>query len=99
MDLGRRIHYLYYLCSKNKDTDQLLVYHQADVTAQLICAFVFAYAKSRFSHNKAHVWGHLLKINIISKQFINILNVNIINTLIFFKCEKLLQSKWVQKDI
>ena len=23
------------------------------VTAQLICVFVFAYAKSRFSHNKA----------------------------------------------
>ena len=25
------------------------------VTAQLICAFVFAYAKSRFSQNEAHV--------------------------------------------
>ena len=24
------------------------------VTAQLICVFVFAYAKSRFSHNEAH---------------------------------------------
>ena len=24
------------------------------VTAQLICVFVFAYAKSRFYHNKAH---------------------------------------------
>ena len=24
------------------------------VTAKLICIFVFAYAKSRFSHNKAH---------------------------------------------
>ena len=24
------------------------------VTAKLICVFVFAYAKSRFSHNKAH---------------------------------------------
>ena len=24
------------------------------VTAQLICGFVFRYAKSRFSHNKAH---------------------------------------------
>ena len=25
------------------------------VTAQLICAFVFAYAKSRFSHDAAHL--------------------------------------------
>ena len=25
------------------------------VTVQLICVFVFAYAKSRFSHNKAHM--------------------------------------------
>ena len=25
------------------------------VTAKLICVFVFAYAKSRFSHNEAHV--------------------------------------------
>ena len=24
------------------------------VTAKLICVFVFAYAKNRFSHNKAH---------------------------------------------
>ena len=24
-------------------------------TVQLICVFVFAYAKSRFSHNKAHM--------------------------------------------
>ena len=34
------------------------------VTVQLICVFVFAYAKSRFSHNKAHMktvyirWDH-----------------------------------------
>ena len=25
------------------------------VTAQLICVFVFAYTKSRFSHNEAHI--------------------------------------------
>ena len=25
------------------------------VNAQLICVFVFAYAKSRFSHNAAHL--------------------------------------------
>ena len=34
---------LYYLCSKTKGADQL------------ICVFVFAYAKSRFSHNAAHL--------------------------------------------
>ena len=33
------------LCSKNKGT----------VTAQLICVFVFAYVKSRFSHDTAHI--------------------------------------------
>ena len=27
------------------------------VTAQLICVFVFAYAKSRFSHNEAHIFS------------------------------------------
>ena len=26
------------------------------VTAKLICVFVFAYAKSRFSHDVAHIW-------------------------------------------
>ena len=34
----------YYLCSGNKGTDQLLGYRTA------ICAFVFAYSKSRFSN-------------------------------------------------
>ena len=33
---------LYYVCSENKVAD-----------AQLICAFVFAYAKGRFSHDTA----------------------------------------------
>ena len=34
---------MYYICSENKDA----------VTAQLICAFVFAYANT-FSHDTAH---------------------------------------------
>ena len=34
---------LYYLCSENKGADQL------------ICGFVFAYAKSQFSHDVAHM--------------------------------------------
>ena len=28
------------------------------VTAKLICVFVFAYAKSWFSHNEAHLYWH-----------------------------------------
>ena len=31
------------------------------VTAKLICVFVFAYAKSRFSHGEAHMLWCLLK--------------------------------------
>ena len=30
------------------------------VTAKLICVFVFAYAKSRFSHDEAHISGIFL---------------------------------------
>ena len=40
---------LYYLCGENKGAGQLLV------TAKLICGFVFAYARSWFSHNEAHI--------------------------------------------
>ena len=40
---------LYFLCGENKGADQLAV------TAQLICVFVFAYAKSLFSHKEAHI--------------------------------------------
>ena len=40
---------LYYLCSENK----VLISYA--VTAQLICAFVVVYAKSRFSHNAAPI--------------------------------------------
>ena len=38
------------------------------VTAKLICVFVFAYAKSRFSHNEAHILfvSRLLVILVIS---------------------------------
>ena len=44
---------LHYLCSENKGADQLCGY------------FVFAYAKSRFSHDAAHIkslpeFGHSL---------------------------------------
>ena len=43
---------LYLLCSENKDADQLRSYCTA--AKLLICVFVFAYAKSRFSHEVAH---------------------------------------------
>ena len=33
------------------------------VTAQLICAIVFAYAKSRFSHDMAHLTMGLVPLN------------------------------------
>ena len=43
---------LYYPCSKNKGADQLNKgADQLCGPAKLICVFVFAYAKSRFSHN------------------------------------------------
>ena len=29
------------------------------VTAKLICVFVFAYAKSRFSHDEAHIQSYI----------------------------------------
>ena len=41
---------MHYLCNKNKGADQLAV------TVQLICAFVFAYAKkNQFSHDPAQI--------------------------------------------
>ena len=41
----------FYLCIKNKGADQLPSY----LTTQLICAFVLAYARSRFSYDVAHL--------------------------------------------
>ena len=48
------------LCSEKKGTD-----HSA--TTQLICAFVFAYAESRYSHDAAHK-SELPKVNIPFKH-------------------------------
>ena len=42
---------LYYLYSKNKGAEQL--HDHCAVTVQLICTYVFAYAKSRFSQEAA----------------------------------------------
>ena len=41
---------MYYLCSEK--TKALI---SLAVTAKLICVYVFAYAKSRFSHDAAHI--------------------------------------------
>ena len=46
---------LYYLCNENKGADQLRGY------AKLVCVFVFAYAKNRFSHHEAHMGGGNIK--------------------------------------
>ena len=40
---------LYYLCSENKGADQLCSYRTADLH------LFFAYAKSQFSHDMAHI--------------------------------------------
>ena len=46
----KKVEGLHYPCSENEGADQLRDYREA----KLICVFVFAYAKSRFSHNEAH---------------------------------------------
>ena len=51
---------LYYPCSENKGADQLRGDREAGlrlcVTAELVCVFVFAYAKNRFSHDAAPLY-------------------------------------------
>ena len=37
------------------------------VTTKLICAFVFAYAKSRFSHDEAHI-THVFAVRVTYKR-------------------------------
>ena len=50
---------MYYLCSKNKGADQLHGYHAAD-----LCLSFCIYAKSRFSHDAAHL---IITLNTIYK--------------------------------
>ena len=54
---ARSLEELYYPSSENKGADQLRRYREADfeVTAKLICAFVFAYADCWYSHGAAHL--------------------------------------------
>ena len=49
---------LYYPYSKNKGT------------AKLICVFVFAYAKCRFSHDEAHI-EHEISITLVRQLGVN----------------------------
>ena len=51
---------MYYPFSENKGADQLI--------AKLICVFVFTFAKSRFSHNEAHMIGAYLYGAILNKM-------------------------------
>ena len=37
------------------------------VNAQLICVFVFAYAKIRFSHNRAYIQAIRMQIAVLTK--------------------------------
>ena len=40
------------------------------VTAKLICVFVFAYAKSRFSHDAAHIFLHMAQLEEMSQLYL-----------------------------
>ena len=56
----QKVEGLYYPCSENRGADQL------------ICVFVFAYAKIRFSHDEAHLWSEIFykhKLNISLATF------------------------------
>ena len=53
---------LYYPCSENKGADHLRG------SAKLICVFVFAYAKSRFSNDVAHMYMYNYKNPTINKS-------------------------------
>ena len=63
----------YYLCSENKGADQLCGYREANsfaVPVNLICVFVFAYAKIRFSYDAAHFIVALPVPSIILKRLL-----------------------------
>ena len=45
----KKVEGLYYICGENKGAGQLCSYCEADLR------FVFAYARSWFSHNEAHI--------------------------------------------
>ena len=63
---------LHYPCSENKGADQLRVNALISfaITAKLICVFVFAYTKSRFSHDEARMGTGVLQMYIVCQRFI-----------------------------
>ena len=60
---------LYYLCSENKGADQRRGYREADLTAKLICVFVFAYAKRWFSQDAAHLMFYVVFCTAYGEHF------------------------------
>ena len=53
-----RIYGLYYPCNEKK------------VTAKLICAFVFAYAKTQFSNDAAHITQLIYTLSLLFRLYI-----------------------------
>ena len=53
---------MYYPCSETKALISFAV------TGKLICVFVFAYAKSRFSHDEAHLLGNFVIPHVCEQQ-------------------------------
>ena len=45
------------------------------VTTQLICAFVFAYAKSRFSHDMAHIIHVTIQQSLDRELYIHVIHL------------------------
>ena len=80
---------LYYPCSENKGADQL--------RGKLICVFVFAYAKSRFSRDEAQLSfkyiSHILtqddlkngRVGIVAREKFNHMATTI-TTIIYYSC-------------
>ena len=65
----QKVEGLYYSCSKNKGADQFAVTFA--ITAKLICIFVFALTKIRFSHDAAHLMYvlHVICLFVVSILF------------------------------
>ena len=81
---------LYYLCSENKGADQLRGYRE------LICVFVFAYAKHWFSHDGSYVFVEFHILNCSEKITLKLLlGLKVVPSLLFARenpCQILLQK-------
>ena len=65
------------------------------VTAKLICVFVFAYAKSRFSHDAAHIMLKYTRFECLYHVTLWLAHmlVSVVHHLSFLICTTILQSK------